>query len=105
MTALTKNLLLTVIAFFTFSLTISLAQAQHSHEEHSTCSHHKARPLDFVPNQNQFHENVLFRTSIGGLNKLYLEETGFTYLFHDTKAEAQLHDVMLKQKARRRVVA
>jgi gliding motility-associated-like protein len=44
----------------------------------------------FIPNQGQFHDNVLFRTEIpNGL--LFLENNTFTYNFYDGEMLEQLH--------------
>ncbi len=68
--------------------------AQHSCDTHQgECS---LNPIEFIANQNQFHENVLFEASIGGLDKVFLEDNAFTYVVHEDDAVQLLHDSKLK---------
>ena len=47
--------------------------------------HDHGNDLAFVKNQGQWHPNVLYKAPLGGLNTLFLEEGGFTYV--DSKGE------------------
>lgn len=78
----------TILALIT---SISLfAQPNISHtEEHS----HSEEPMAFVANQNQWHENVLFKTAFEGKNALFLEQKAFTYLLVESAAIEKLHDL------------
>ncbi len=62
----------------------------------STCQHHDhpVKPLMFIENQNQFHENVNFKASLGGLNHVFLEDKTWTYLFYNKEEAKLLHDQM-----------
>ncbi len=50
--------------------------------------------IEFIQNKNQFHSNVAFEASIGGLDKVFIEENAFTYIVHEDDATKALHDVM-----------
>ncbi len=69
----------------------------HDHDDHG--HEHPPRSLDFIQNNNQFHEAVRFQAGLGGLNRVFLEEQGFTYLFHGEKEMGELHDLRQKSKA------
>ncbi len=60
--------------------------SDHIHTDHN-------QQLSFVQNIGQWHQNVIYRTSMGDLNTLFLEEKGFTYLFHDADDSHRVHDV------------
>ena len=55
----------------------------------------KRQSLEFVKNNSQWHENVLFRTTLpGGL--IFLEENGFTYKFFEDEDLEGLHDLQFE---------
>ena len=47
----------------------------------SAWSHDKRQALEFVENQSQWNENVLFRAGLPNGGSVYLEENGFTFAF------------------------
>jgi len=52
-----------------------------------------ANRLEFIQNKNQFHPNVNFLCQLGMLDRVYMEDDGFTYVFHDnTKLYEDSHD-------------
>ncbi|MGK0387613.1 MAG: gliding motility-associated-like protein [Maribacter sp.] len=96
------NLFLLFAMFFSF---LHLGYGQHDEEncsEHDHIHQHDPHPhdnslkLEFIQNNNQFHENIKYELPLGGINKLYLEETIFTYLFYDEEATHAIHDLKLK---------
>ena len=48
-------------------------------------------PLDFVENKNQWHEDVLYKTTFEGSNTLFIERQGFTFLLSDPGDLNTLH--------------
>lgn len=75
-----------VLLSFTTNAQNKIPLVEHIHD------HDHGNDLAFVKNDGQWHEKVLYRAPLGGLNTLFLEETAFTYLFHDEKAVHGLHD-------------
>ncbi|HCY46328.1 MAG TPA: hypothetical protein DHU89_06555 [Flavobacteriales bacterium] len=59
----------------------------------SAWSHDKRQALEFVENQNQWNENVLFRAGLPNGGSVYLEENGFTFSFLDAEEFSKLHDL------------
>lgn len=58
--------------------------------------------LTYVQNLGQWHENILFKTGIGGGNTVFAEQTGLTFSYLDQKDVAQVHDLMNDKKALRK---
>jgi len=56
-------------------------------------SHNKRSSLEFVENQNQWHENVRFRAGLPSGASVYLEKDGFTFAFLDVEEFSKLHDL------------
>ena len=59
----------------------------------SAWSHDKRQALEFVENQSQWNENVLFRAGLPNGGSVYLEENGFTFSFLDAEEFSKLHDL------------
>ncbi len=51
--------------------------------------------LEFVPNQNQCNPKVNYSVGLGNMDKLFLTDAGFTYIFHDNDQVEELHDILL----------
>ena len=80
-----KNILLSfVLTLLSVNILFTQSHNQHQHEGR----------LHFIQNLNQWHERVLFKTSLGGLNTLYLEKDAFTFALYDEEDQAQLHDLL-----------
>ena len=94
----TSYVLLLISLFISISNAFSTNGNSIFHDPNHT---HPAGNLDFIPNLNQFEEPVLFRAGLGGLNKIFLEEKGFTYLFHAEKEMLELHDVRMLPEVER----
>ena len=62
----------------------------HSHDHHH--DHDHGNDLSFVKNNGQWENPVRYRASLGGLNTVFLEKGGFTYLFHNDKDAEKLFD-------------
>ncbi|MEM8906849.1 MAG: SBBP repeat-containing protein [Bacteroidota bacterium] len=60
--------------------------------------HDHGNDLAFVKNEGQWHQNVLYKAPLGGLNTLFLEKKGFTYLFYDQKGSEGLHDHLVEHE-------
>ncbi len=56
-------------------------------------THDKRATLEFVENQNQWNENVLFRAGLPNGGSVYLENDGFTFAFLDANEFSKLHDL------------
>ncbi|MEM9819478.1 MAG: gliding motility-associated C-terminal domain-containing protein [Bacteroidota bacterium] len=92
---ITQKILHLVLLVFAGSLSYTgMAQkalpAGHGH------NHDHGNDLAFVENDGQWNEKVAFKAPLGGLNTLFLEKKGFTYLFHDKEDSEGLHDHMQK---------
>ncbi len=72
--------------FFSFSMHL-LAHGTHTHD------HELESRSMFIANQGQWHENVLYKAPLQNVNTVFLEDSGFTYVFYDATDVAQLHDV------------
>ena len=59
----------------------------------SAWSHDKRQALEFVENQSQWNENVLFRAGLPNGGSVYLEENGFTFAFLSAEEFSKLHDL------------
>ncbi len=71
-----------------------LLQNDHNHD-HDHTHHHDhdhGNDLSFVKNKGQWEDAVQFRASLGGLNAIFLEKKGYTYLFHNDKDAEKLFD-------------
>ena len=68
----------------------------HDHDTHAghdhSHDHDHGNDLSFVQNKGQWESPVQFRASLGGLNSIFLEKNGFTYLFHNEKDSEALYD-------------
>lgn len=65
----------------------------HVHPEVGECDETPMREFSFIPNQGQWESPIVFQTSLGGLDKLYLEADGFTYQFFDQETTHELHEI------------
>ena len=64
---------------------------QHDHK------HDSGNDIAFVKNAGQWDDNVQYQAPLGDLNTLFLENDGFTYIFHDEQDSKDLHDNIQKQ--------
>ncbi|MFT4758798.1 MAG: gliding motility-associated-like protein [Paraglaciecola sp.] len=55
--------------------------------------HETIKPLLFIQNKKQWHENVLFKTYFLGSNSFFLEKNGFTYLLTHPEDLQKIHDL------------
>ncbi len=62
--------------------------------EKNETSQDNSRPISFVKNSGQWNEEVVFKASLGGMNTLFLEEKGFTYVFTESQNEEHLHEAL-----------
>ncbi len=60
--------------------------ALHSEEDYSN------EALEFVINKGQFDPSVYFECYLGGMDRVYLQDRKWTYVFHDDKQIEGLHD-------------
>lgn len=81
-----------LILFFSLVL-LNPAWTQHEGHDHSEHIHHKHKGIEFIKNNNQLHQNVLFEAPINGANRLFLEQKTFTYLFLDEEDVHTIHDL------------
>lgn len=51
--------------------------------------------LEFIPNQNQCNSKVNYSVGLGNMDKLFLTDEGFTYIFHNNDQVEELHDILL----------
>jgi len=65
----------------------STAEAHNHHHDHD-----HGNDLSFVKNNGQWESPVQYRASLGGLNTIFLENDGFTYLFHNEEDAEKLFD-------------
>ena len=56
-------------------------------------THDKVQPLLFIQNNNQWHPNVVYKTSFSGFTTLFLEKNGFTYLLTHPEDLQKIHDL------------
>lgn len=56
-------------------------------------AHDKRQALEFIENQSQWNQNVLFKAALPNGASVYLEETGFKFAFLDATEFAKLHDL------------
>ena len=64
----------------------------HDHNHDHNHDHDHGNDLSFIKNNGQWESQVQYRASLGGLNAIFLEEDGFTYLFHNDKDAEKLFD-------------
>ncbi len=64
----------------------------HAHQHDHNHDHDHDNDLSFIKNNGQWESPVQYRASLGGLNVLFLEKGGFTYLFHNDKDAEVLFD-------------
>lgn len=73
-------------------------QHQHQSGEKSDYSDpqilQKPSGIAFIKNKNQWHENVVYRAGIGGMNSVFLEPKGFTYIFADPIDVSLMHEML-----------
>lgn len=55
---------------------------------------HDEKPL-FIKNENQWHENIQYKTGFNGSVSLFLENSGFTYLLSNPEDLKKVHDLSL----------
>lgn len=77
-------ILLTILAIFTGC---THSYAQHDSHHHN---HNHDNDLSFIQNKGQWGDDFEYKASLGGLNTVFLERQGFTYLFHD---ETNMHKI------------
>lgn len=65
---------------------------QENHDQAHHHDHDHGNDLSFVKNNGQWENAVQYRASLGGLNTIFLEKGGFTYLFHNDKDAEKLFD-------------
>ncbi len=68
----------------------------HDHDHHH--DHDHGNDLTFVKNNGQWENVVQYRASLGGLNSIFLEKGGFTYLFHNEEDSEKLFDHSKKDR-------
>ncbi len=84
-----RNYILFFLSFYLFNPVI----AQHDGHQHADHEHVKHKGIEFIKNNNQLHQNVLFEVPINGTNRLFLEQNAFTYLFLDEEDLDVIHDL------------
>ncbi len=60
------------------------------HAHHNTIKNSDA--LKFVPNHNQWDDQVVYQVEVGGMNTLFMETNALTWLFKDQAVAKQMHD-------------
>lgn len=90
-----KHISLIFILFVAFLFSHVFAQDQPIKIAH----HHESSDLTFIPNQGQWHQNVLFRTGIVGGHAIYLEEKGFTFAYLNQDDLNKTHDIINDKEA------
>ncbi len=73
-----------------------LHQENHHHDHHH--DHDHGNDLSFVKNKGQWESPVQYRASLGGLNTIFLEKGGFTYLFHNEEDAEKLYDHSTRER-------
>ncbi len=88
-----------VTGSFLVAQTLAIPKKHQSHEHHSNHSHdiqNTALPskakVAFIKNKNQWHDNVKYKASLGGLNMVYLEQKTFTYVFANAEDVGKIHE-------------
>ncbi|MGB1204469.1 MAG: T9SS type A sorting domain-containing protein [Chitinophagales bacterium] len=59
----------------------------HSHHNHK----HETK-ISFIENGGQWHENILYKGSLNGLNTIFLEKQAFTFVYFDKEDMKNMHD-------------
>ncbi len=91
MTSLKKITL--ILVSLSFILTLSMTgQSPVSVKPHK----HSGGPLNFIENKNQWHGDVLFKTTFEGNNTLFIEDQGFTFLITSSEDLEKFHKEHLK---------
>ena len=68
---------------------------EHDHLDHVKNIHkHGGADISFIQNNNQWHSNVKFKASTGGVNTIYLEDQAFTYVFSNDQDVEKVHEIM-----------
>ena len=62
---------------------------------HMAHGHHHEEQIQFVKNQNQWQEQILFKTGFDGSVNLFLEENAFTYVLSHPGDLKQVHDLAI----------
>jgi gliding motility-associated-like protein len=62
-------------------------------QEHDHSHKQKVTEVTFIENQNQWHENALFKAGING-GEVWLENQTFTYLFNHHEDVAEMHRLL-----------
>lgn len=83
--------ILTTCLFFYFGFAL-LAQTPEQTKQEETHVHSANSNHYFIKNQKQWDTRTRYRTSIGGMNTLFLEQQAFTYVIANPDDAASLHD-------------
>ncbi len=71
--------------------------AQYDYEDPQVLK--KTTGIAFVKNQNQWHENVVYKAGLGGMNTIFLEQKGFSYIFVNPEDVSELHEIQHQENA------
>lgn len=83
------------LLFFAGTLIYTQLSGQHNHIDHHFQNHsHGSSDISFIQNNNQWHPNVRYKATLGGINTVYLEDNTFTYVFSKHEDVEKIHDIM-----------
>lgn len=82
-----KRLNLFLALLYTTIVAIAPISAQPSLAE----IHVSNSSLQFIANKNQFHSNVEYLCMLSAMDRVYLEQDGFTYVFHEHENFHECH--------------
>ena len=82
--------LLMVVGLFGQQAPIVAHHHHHDHDHH----HHGNANISFIENAGQWEKNILYKTSTGGINTIYLEENNLTYSFAHSEDLEKVHDLI-----------
>ena len=88
-----------LVSVFSQNAFSQIAAVKHQHAQ-------PGGPLDFVENKKQWPDEVLFKTSFEGINTLFIENQGFTYLLNhagDMDEMHRLHKAPLSEREKHRI--
>ena len=88
----------TILSLVSFFFLTQLS-AQHNHLALTQNHDHGKRDISFIKNNNQWHSNVRYKASLGGINTVYLEDNAFTYVFSNHEDVEKIHDVLYASDA------
>jgi gliding motility-associated-like protein len=89
----TPHILILITCLLTLFTFKTIAQSNAMALVANTQKHETIKPLLFIQNKKQWHENVLFKTYFLGSNSLFLEKNGFTYLLTHPEDLQKIHDL------------